>query len=123
MYVLVHIRSKGAVWCRLSNRYFLADRSKAVLVLWIFVICLCHTAMSVSCILDDTYWEKADVLAFLYVVFFLCSCHFPIGCPESGVVHDCIVPDLWLLSCSFLGKLFERKSNPVRDGLMFVKGH
>ena len=66
--VLVHIKIYGAGWCRLSNR------SKAVLLLWIlFVSCLCNTAMSVSCILDDTYWERADFLAFLYVVF---SCVF-----------------------------------------------
>ena len=60
-----------------------------------------HTAMSVSCSLGDTCLERADVLAFLYVMF-LVFCHFPIRCPESGVVHDCAVPDLWLLSCFLL---------------------
>ena len=36
-------------------------------------ICLCHTAMSVSCSLKATCWEMADLLALLYVMF---SCVF-----------------------------------------------
>ena len=48
----------------------LTDRSKAVLLLWIlFGICLCHTAMSVSCSLMVTHWERADLLALLCVMF------------------------------------------------------
>ena len=57
-------------WSRLSPRYFLTGRSKAMLLLWIFfVICFCHTAVSVSCSLNDTCLERTDVLAFLYVMF------------------------------------------------------
>ena len=57
---------------------FPTDRSKAVLLLWIFfnfvfvfviLSCLCVAAPSVC-----------DV--------FLCICHFPIRCPGSGVVFD-----------------------------------
>ena len=33
--------------------------------------------------------------------------------PKSGVVHDCIVPDLCLLSCFVF----------VRNGLMLENGH
>ena len=32
-------------------------------------------------------WEMANLLALLYV---MCFCHFPIRCPGSGVVLDCI---------------------------------
>ena len=50
---------------------------------------------------------------------FLCFCNFPIQWPESGVVHDCADPDLWLLSCFVL---FKVKSDLVRDELMLVRG-
>ena len=35
----------------------------------LFVICLCHTAISVSYSLDDTCWDWAEALALLYVMF------------------------------------------------------
>ena len=40
------------------------------------------------------------------------------------MVRDCIVPDLcfFFLALSY-EKLFERKSNLVRDGLILVKGN
>ena len=41
-------------------------------------------------------------MSFLVCDVFLYFCHFTIHCPESGVVHDCIVPELWLLSCFVL---------------------
>ena len=60
----------------LSPRYFLTDRSKAVLLLWfLFVICLCHTAISLS------WWQllgKGWRLGFLVCDVSLCFCHFPI---------------------------------------------
>ena len=43
----------------------------------------------VYCSLAVTCWEKADFLALLCVMFFV-LCHFPIRCPGSGVVLDCI---------------------------------
>ena len=50
-----------------------------------------------SCSFVSTYWERTDLLALLYVRF-ACACHFPIGCPESGVVLIILIPDLCLLS-------------------------
>ena len=46
--------------------------------------------MSVHCSLVFTCWERANGMALLYVMFFLCFCHFPMWCPGSGVVFDCI---------------------------------
>ena len=79
--------------------------------------------MSVSCSLDDTCWERAGVLAFLYVVFSCVLVTFPYR----------VLSQVWYLIVSFLifgfflylsyEKLFERNSNLVRDGMMFVKGH
>ena len=69
---------------------FLTGRSKAVLLFWIlFVLCLCHTAVSVPCSRVVTGWERADLLAPMYVKFIV-FCHCPIQCPGSGVVLDCI---------------------------------
>ena len=58
----------------------------------LFVFYACHAALSVPCSLVVTCWEKAYLLALLYVMFscFLVFCHFPICCPGSGVVFDCI---------------------------------
>ena len=33
--------------------------------------CLCHTVMSDSCNLEVTYWERADLMAFLFMMSFL----------------------------------------------------
>ena len=65
---------------------FLTDRSKAVLLLLIFLslvfrVCLCPSLQP---------WKRVDVLALLCVTFFLCFCRFPTCCPGSGVVHACI---------------------------------
>ena len=60
-------------------------------------LCLCHTAMSISCSLVVTCWERSDLFALLYVTF---SCYFvtlPYG--VLGQVWCLIVsmPDLFLL--------------------------
>ena len=50
---------------------FRTDRSKVVLLLKIlFVVCIClyHTVMSVYCSLEVTCWERADLLALLFVM-------------------------------------------------------
>ena len=95
--VLIDIRIKGEVGI-VEHVYkpsgnFLTDCSKAALLLWIlFVICVCHTVLSVSCSLVVTSWEKADHLALIVCDVFLCFCHFHIilWCPGSGLVLDCI---------------------------------
>ena len=52
---------------------FLADRSKAVLLLWIFFIVnfvvVCHTVLSVTYSLVVTSCEGVDLSALLYLVF------------------------------------------------------
>ena len=55
-----------------------------------FHICLCYAVLSVRCNIVITYWERADFLALLCVMF---SCIF--GCLGSGMVLDCI--DYWYL--------------------------
>ena len=55
----------------------------------LFVFCVCHNFLSVSCSLVITCWERTDLFALLYV-FFLVLCHICIGCPKSGVELDCI---------------------------------
>ena len=75
-------------------------------------------AMSVSCSLDDTCWERAKILALLYVMF---SCVFV------------TFSQVWYMIVSFLifgfflalsyEKLFERKSDIVRNGLMLIEGY
>ena len=92
--VLTHIRNKGEVstvkHVKPSSN-FLSDRSNSVLPLWIlFVICISgHTVLSVPCSLVVTCLKRADLMALLYVMF-SCFCHFPILCPGSGVVFDCM---------------------------------
>ena len=53
----------------------------------LFVFHVCHAVLSVPCSLVVTCWEKADLLALLYVMVFF---SLPIWCPGSGVVFDCI---------------------------------
>ena len=58
---------------------FLTDRSKAVLLLYTFLlfvfrVCLCHSVLSIPCSLKITRWERADLLALLCMMF---SCVFP----------------------------------------------
>ena len=78
---------------------FLTGRSKAVLLLWIlFIICVsCHTVLSAPCSLVVTCWERADLLALLYVIF---SCVFVTF--QHGVLCQVLclivwIPDLCLL--------------------------
>ena len=61
-----------------SSRSIFTDRSKAVLLLWIVLlvmlhVCVCSAVVSVPCSLVVTCWERADLLAFV----FLEICHFP----------------------------------------------
>ena len=38
--------------------------------LFLFMFCVCHVFMSVHCSLVVTCWERADLLALLYVMFY-----------------------------------------------------
>ena len=65
--VLIHIRIKGEVgtvklFYPSSN--FLTGHSKVVLLSWIFFF---HIVLSLSCNLVVTCWERADLLAVMYV--------------------------------------------------------
>ena len=50
---------------------------------------VCHDFASGQCSLVVTCLDRADLLALVCDVK-LCSCHFPMWYPESGVVLDCI---------------------------------
>ena len=67
---------------------------------WGFVLSV-HYSLVVTC------WERASLLALLYVMF---SCHFPMWCLGLGVVLDCI--DSWSLPSSLLCNLYRRISFP-----------
>ena len=69
---------------------------------FVFRVCLCHTVLSVPCSHVVTCWERTDLLYLLCVMFYLCFSHFPLRCPGSGVILDCI--DSWSLSTSLLSK-------------------
>ena len=73
--VLIHIWIKGEVGAGLSPpvKYF-TDRSKAVLLLWIFYVfvlsCVCYVlCASVYMCFVVTCWERADLLALVCGVF------------------------------------------------------
>ena len=53
---------------------------------WLFFMPYCFVW---ACSLVVTCWERTDLMALLYVTL-SCVCHFPIRCPGSGVVLDCI---------------------------------
>ena len=54
-------------------------------MLFMVPVFLCYTVLSVSCILVFTYWEMADLLALLCVMFSVVFVTFP-----PGVALDCI---------------------------------
>ena len=58
---------------------------------------VCQVFCSVHCSLAVTCWERANFFACVCGVL-LCVCLFPMWCPVSGVVLDCMIPDLCLLS-------------------------
>ena len=93
--VLINISTKieaGAVK-RISSKVSFTDRSKTVLLLWIillFMFRVCHAFLSVQCSLVITCWERANQLALLCVWCYVMCCRFPVWCPGSGMVLDCI---------------------------------
>ena len=82
-------------------KYF-TDRSKAVLLLWIFYVMFCLVfAMSLCasvymCFLV-TCWERVDLLALVCGVL-LCVCHFPIGILGQVWYLIVLIPDLCTLT-------------------------
>ena len=57
--------------------------------LFVICVCLCNTAiMSVSSILLITCWERADILALLYVMFYCLFVTF----------SNCVLGQAWYLS-------------------------
>ena len=73
------------------------DLSKTVLVLWIIFVMfrVCH-ALSVHCTLVVTCWERANLLALLFVMIYFVFVTSPSG---SGVELDCSLPPCLLLLC------------------------
>ena len=63
----------------------------------LFVFCLCHTVLSVSCSLTITCWEQVDILALLYVIFSSVFDTFPYGVPGQAWYLIVSIPDLCLL--------------------------
>ena len=49
----------------------------------------CHAFLTLYCSLVMTCWERANLLALLCVMFIVLF-HFPVWCPGSGFVLDCI---------------------------------
>ena len=55
--------------------------------LFVLCVCLCTTAMSVSCSLVVTCWERAHFLVLFSKMFSLWFYHFSIRFPGSRVVQ------------------------------------
>ena len=79
---------------------FLTDLSKAVPLLWILFehrVCLCLTVLSVPCSLVVTCWERADLLAFVRVMFACVFVTFSYGFLRQMWYLIVLIPDLCLL--------------------------
>ena len=69
---------------------FLPNGSKVVLFLWklllifVFHICHCHTVLSVPNSLKAACWERADLMALLFIICLLVC--FAALCPKSTAV-------------------------------------
>ena len=83
---------------------FITDRYKAVVLLWIFLmflfqVCPFYTVLFVPCILVNTCWEKADLLALLRVMLPCVFVTFPL---VSLVRCGSWFNDFWSLPTSLL---------------------
>ena len=67
----------------------------------IFMFCICHAFLSVHCSLVITCWERANLLALLYLMFSCVFVTFP--CGVLGQVWYLIVSisDLCLLTSNY----------------------
>ena len=84
------------------SSYFLAGRSKGVLLLWILFCYLCfvfscHTLLSVLCSLVVTCCERADLLSLLHVMFSCVFITFPNDALDQLWYLIMLIPDLRLL--------------------------
>ena len=59
---------------------------------------VCHSALSVPCSLVVIYWERADFLALLYVMFSTVFVTFPYGIMRQVWYLTVSIHDLCLLS-------------------------
>ena len=60
------------------------------LILLLFMFRVLHAVLFVHCSLGVTYWERAYLLVHFYLMFSCVFRPFPVWCPESGVILDCI---------------------------------
>ena len=63
-----------------------------------FHVCLCHTVLSVPCSLAVTCWERADLLALLFVMFACVFFTFPHGTQGQVWYSIVSIPDLCFLT-------------------------
>ena len=56
----------------------------------LLMFCVCHAFTSVQCCPVVSGRERADLLALVFFLCLLFICYFPIWCPGTGVVVDCI---------------------------------
>ena len=77
-----------------SNLLTVPRRSSRSFLLFMFRVC--HAFMSVHCSLVVTCWERADLLALLYVMFYCAVFTFPYGVLGQVWCLIVSVPDLCL---------------------------
>ena len=65
----------------------------------LFMFSACHVFLSVHCGLVITYLERADLLAFLYVMFYCVFVTFPCGILGQLWYLNVSISDLCHLSC------------------------
>ena len=75
----------GARRCFLSGSVF------------VICVCLCHTVLSISYSFVVTCWEKADLLALLYMMFSCVFVTFPYGVSGQVWYFIVLIPDLCFL--------------------------
>ena len=61
-----------------------------------FTVYLCYAVLFVPYSLEITYWERADLLALLCVVFSCIFVIFPYGVPGQAWNLIISIPDLYL---------------------------
>ena len=69
---LKHVKPSSNFLTNTSKRALLL----CIILLFVFCVGLCHAVLSVYCSLVVTCWERADLLALLYVMF---SCVFSLS--------------------------------------------